>query len=531
MGDSTGGGAGGFVQSPNPFGGMNNTDLRPVTRRKRPVRLLNTTWPIAGKKKDRAMRKEFETMLDLLKTSVIEIAESGADDRTGLLVKSLNEFSHALNQKVDEIAGPEPEMLEKGLNHCSVWASALNQLNRTAQALKEGRPSYMLDNGGNEAAPLPKHIVDDIDRTIQAGVFALKEMVNETIEMPIDDEEMQRAEQQGQLVKFEGEIVGDLLIKSSLPESMLQYLEDPVVLMAEAVEIGRSFLDRSRDAADVLMKGELIPEDVMVEFPEIFEPLNKAPPPRKKPVAMDMPISGGTDDVNGDGSADQGDGEEPLDDESGADYDTENDEDGSSGGMPQDPLATAARLASMLLLILGAMMEGQKGASNDLPQANDTFAGDPNDPANVGMQRSEPAAFIPMRKILNGEVEISEGSAVRLTGEDLDLLEELVQSQEQLPELLKTIEQKDEALEKLRTAYDRLSKTPMPMPGPVRQPPVAVTKQQDGPATGVSAEDVASKIQHLQKVSPEGDRSAAELIKMVHAQGGRPLDPMQNPGS
>jgi hypothetical protein len=150
-----GGTGGGFSQSSNAFGGMNNTDLRPGRRRRR-IPLLNTSWVTRLQHgKGRAMRKDVSGLVDTLYDSVAGIVASAAPDTNDLLQKSFTEFGDALEQQLEVEYGPDPEPLAKGLNHVSAFANALVKMEASIEAIKAGtrftgrqRTGGRLDGGG-----------------------------------------------------------------------------------------------------------------------------------------------------------------------------------------------------------------------------------------------------------------------------------------------------------------------------------------------------------------------------------------------
>lgn len=472
------------------------------------------------------MRKDFQGLVDQLKASTIEIAGSTVEDREALLAKSFTEFGAALDKQLVVHLGVEPTILRKGLNHISAWASAINRLNQTAQAIKTGRPSYMIDSDSNmPPETLPQEVIDDIDRAMQACVITLRSMVNNTVELPSDELELTRLEAAGQLMKLDGPFVGEMLIKTDLPDDLRQWIEDPVDLFIDRADLGNSFLEGASADAEVLMEGDLIPEELMKEYPALFmtpeeQRLGKAFPPKKKPpqAAADPAAdpADGDDGAAGDGAADQGTGDETMDTGDGADP--------TAGDIPTDPWSMIARLSSMITVIAGAQIEGAGAAPG---QGNDTFAGNPNDPANVGMQRQEQLSFMPLQKILAGEIEVNDQTVVRMDDATLDLLEELIALREKVPALEKQVGAKDGDLVKLRQAMTELEGRAAPGKGFVRQPVHSVTKAEEtGGGSGDALEKLTRQVTDLVKIDPQGDSAARAMIAAVHQGGGRPYAPL-----
>lgn len=515
-GQSTGGGAG-FTQSPQAFGGLNNTDLRPGRRGRRPVPLLNTSWVTRPRKKENVMRKGVIGLSDTLRASVLEIMNSADGDREALLMKSFGEFNGALEEGLDVRYGPEPEMLAKGLNHISAFASVLNRVNQVVNAIKTGRPGYMVDSDSNTPEePLPDDVVAELDRFVRVGVLTLSSMVNNSAELPEDDAALERAERAGTLVKIEtGE--GDVLIESGLPNELKKYFVDPLELMLDAADLGREMTGHAGMLAEQLLEQNAIPESVISAYPDLFEisdPLGKAfPPPKKKPGAAlapgeadddarggamggeDNQSSGpGQDEALGSGATDEGQGGEMTD---------------LSDDTPQNPLEMVARLATMIVVIAGSLLQGEGGGATD--QQGNTMSGDPNDPNNVGLQRGIPIDMVPLAKIFAGEVEVDSSLA--------DALEELLALRKRVPDLEKQLGE----LATLRTAVARLQAQPAPMKGVIRAP---VTKAADNMPAGAKTEAaLAEEIAALAKRNPEGTDAAKLLIAAVHGRGGTPLLP------
>jgi len=97
--------------------GLNNTDLRPGRRRRRPVPLLTRLGDQKGPAQAGEHHEQGVTgLVDTLRASVLEINASGVDNREELLTKSLTEFG-APSPRGSTTSMSDPEPLEKGLNH------------------------------------------------------------------------------------------------------------------------------------------------------------------------------------------------------------------------------------------------------------------------------------------------------------------------------------------------------------------------------------------------------------------------------
>lgn len=509
-GASTGGG--GFTQSSNAFGGFNNTDLR--GRRRRRIPLLNTSWVVRPRTKESRMRKSLEGLVATLRGSAIEIAASGVDNSEELLTKSFGEFDIALQAQLDTEFGPDGEVLAKGLNHISSFASALNRINQVVTAIKTGRPSYMLDSDSSmPIEELPPEIQEDLDHFIAVGVLVLRTMVNNTVELPIDDADMQRAEKAGELVKIDG-VTGEILVKSHLTDDYLEFITDPVELLVEAAELSKSFLGRATALGEVLLAANplAIPKEIADSYPEIFivdgaDTLGKAfPPPKKKTP----PAAGGGNDNSGSdataGADDQGSGEDPPDD--GTDPNDLTDD------VPQDPMQMIARLATMITVIAGGISQGAAGGDVADPaddgSAAATMEGDPNDPRNVGLRRSEPMPDQPLAKIFVGHIEGDQTL--------VDVLTERDRLQKRVAELEKGEGDTATALKVMQDRMALLDTTPRAAVGVTRIVPT-VTKQADNTPGGLQKTDLMAEVAELQKRNPEGDSAAKRLITEVHGRG------------
>lgn len=524
MGGGDGGGAapsgGGFHQSTNAFTGLTNTDLRPRRRKRRPVPLLETYWL---RRKGQTMRKDVAGHVDTLRSSVIEIANSPVENREELLTKSLNEFHATLEDTLDDLYGVEDEPLEKGLNHVSAFASALNRMNQVVTAIKTGRPNYMIDSDSNSTPePVPAGIELGLDHFMRCGLFVLRSMVNDTGEFPDGDEELERAEEAGMLAKIETPDIGDIPILTMLPDDLRVYFTDPLELMLESADLGQELTKRAIDLADLVIGSQReIPEDIIEAYPEIFgvedEELGKAGgapfPPKRKPQAGDTG-QGGDDENAGDGG-DPNAASDPTDQGAQGDQGDGGDAGDMTDDTPQNPIEMIARLASIITVISGSLMQGAQGADQGAAGGGATggMAMGSEDQRNVGLQRGEPISEVPLAKILAGEVEVDDTVA--------DAIEELMKRREETPALTKQLTDANDALAQLRKTVAELQARPAPAKGVMKVVPV--TKQEDG-QTGSTAQETAAEIDRLSKANPDG--AVRLLIKQAHSTGGRPLVPV-----
>lgn len=469
------------------------------------------------------MRKDITGLVDTLKASVIEIAASSPENREALLIKSFSEFQGSLERGLDVRYGPDPEVLEKGLNHISSFASALNRANQVVEAIKTGRPSYMLDGDSNTPPEqLPEETIDELDHWITVGVLALRSMVNNSVELPADEADLERAERAGQLVKIETD-AGEIFAKTSLPETLRKFLTDPLELMLDTADLSRAFLDRAAGLAEELLEQEAIPADVIEAYPDLFDvqdPLGKAFPPRKKPTEA-TPASGGRvpkpgddgqtssdangqDEAIGEGATDEGQGDETTD---------------VTDDTPQDPLQMCTRLATMIVVILGSLQQGAEQGDND--GSENTIAGNPDDPNNVGLQRGEPIADRPLAKILGAQYEV-DPSIASLT--PMALVEELAKLRGEAPALRKQAKDAGDALALLQKTVEQLRGRPAPGKGVLRALPIS--KREDATQGGEDPlAKVADQVETLRKQNPEGDSAARLLIAAVHQRGGQSIIP------
>jgi hypothetical protein len=501
------------------------------------------------------MRKDFVDQIERLRQSVGEIMGSGVDNREELLGKSFEQFSTALGETVAMVYGDEPEPLAKGLNHIATFASALNRLNQVINAIKTGRPGYMMDgNDGAPSEPLPDEIASDLDGFLSNGVLVLRSMVNNSVELPTTDAELRRAEAAGELVKLETSL-GEMLLKTALPDDLREYLSDPVELILDRVDLAREHITMAkRIAGDLASAGMEFDPEMVEACPEVFvlenDGLTKAGapfPPKKRPVAggssgAETPPrsstgaaqnTGGTaddgpDDVSGDGADDQGQGDEPSD---------------LTDDLPQDPIEMCIRLNSMAVVILGSIQKGMGSGANPGqgadPAANGSLVGNPMDPRNVGLQRSAGLAIgdVPLAKIFDGEVEVHPSLA-----DYLDSMEQLAKKlglpastrlAKRVDELLRADEaaktelaKRDGELAEARRTIADLRKMSGDVKGIARHvPSVPVTKMDDaggGGASGGVAEVLEKRVVEL-ATSGLSESAQHEAIKLIHVRQGSPL--------
>jgi hypothetical protein len=503
-----GGSGGGFAQSSNPFGGLNNTDLRPGRRRRR--QLLNTSW--VTRTKEPAMRKDVATLVDTLRDSVAGIVASGAPDMDQLLTKSFGEFGEALGGQLEEEYGPDPEPIGEGLDHIALFANGLAKMADNIAAIK-----------GDEDVPL-------LDRFIDHGALVLKQLANDTAELPEDDQDIGRAEASGELVKIEGSW-GEMLVKSQLPEEYAAYLTEPLDVLTEMATLGTSLVEDARDMADALLKQdpESIPEELVDALPLVFE---KADNPFRRKRPDDARDGGGQDDDPDDGQDDQpqgggrqagppgqGGGRQVGPPGQGAPGQDPGDQGGAPGDdMPQNPVETITKLASIIVVIAGSMQQAMGG---DMAGQQDQAGGQGADIRNVGLQRGEPLLDQPLAKIFAGEAEINAPGIGQMTL--FGAIEELAKLQDAVPDLRKQLGQKDEAFRLLKQRFDELAGQPVPSRGAAK--PVAVSKGEDMGGGVPSVEADVATLEKLAKEGGEGGAAAKFLIGRVHQAGGSPLVP------
>ena len=164
------------------------------------------------------------------------------------------------------------------------------------------------------------------------------------------------------------------------------------------------------------------------------------------------------------------------------------------------------RLASIIVVIGGSLLQGQQGADQSTDQAvNGPDAG------NVGLQRGETIGDL--RKIYAGEIEIDPALA--------DELEELQERRAAGDRLQKQLEGTNAELEKMKQAMARLQSQPAPGKGRLMAP---VGKSEDvGGELAKGEAATAEAVDSLRKTAPE--QAAKLLIAQAHRAGGHSLLP------
>lgn len=513
MSDAGAGAAsGGFIQSSNAFGGFNNTDLRPRRDGRRPVPLINTSF-ITRRQRVRArstrenhMRKNFAEALGTLQTSVLEIVESGAENRDELLGKSFSEFETAIGAQIDEIA-PTHEPLAKGLNLIASFASALAGVQRTVEAICEGKPYAYSSMDDREDCP--EHVQEALDRFIDAGETALSMMVNDHVALPEDEDDAEKAEQAGELHKLETD-EGEILVKSALPAELLAKAVDPALIAAHLIEVGEAMTDQGVAAlADLDAEGLLAPE-LYKAIPERF---------RDEEQGDEQPAGdeGGEDPEAG------GEGEDP---DAGAE--------GGEGGDPagdMNPIEVIARLASAILVVAGAMVH-QGGEGGDEQAVGDEVVdgaegAEPQDEApSQGDENQGVDAEGEQMRQANAQAQAAEGPAGGEPEDDKANKKPPVQKVEAPGELAKANQQNAvltsqvEELQKQLGALGALVKDLASQPAPAKGALMAVPKAGDdvlGKMGGAAGQD----LEQLAKTNPTA--AAKLMIKAAHSHGGRPF--------
>lgn len=489
-----------FTQGSDAFSGLTNTDLRP-RRGRRPVPLLDLTWPIRRRRrrKGEPMRKQITDLVGTLNESVSQIAASGREDRDELLTKSFQEFNGALLEQLAEVLPMQEEPLEKGLNHIATFADAVRRYANTVNALKTGRPSYMIsdssDNGDRET--LPDELAAMMDQSIHVGVLTLQAMVNHTAMLPEDEDALKQADQAGRLAKVEMVDGTEIAVETDLPEEYHELLTDPVELAAGYADAARAMTDQALAIAGPIVEQDPeAAEQLQEAYPELFDQsLGKAFPP-KKPTTADEDGADPADPTTADG-------EEPTD----------------VSDTPQDPIEMITRLASIIVVVAGSLQQGAAAGTATDPRFDQSGSGAAAMP--LARQADGP---VTLAKINEGEIEIDPELAgaldeldtlraqqadlgKRFEGVDLDALHKAAAA---VPEL------KDQ-LEKLRAAHDRLTKVAAPPKGAITS--VTMGKGADIAGTSADAESKA-KLAELMKSDPEA--ASRELIKQAQ-RNGRPL--------
>jgi Mg2+ and Co2+ transporter CorA len=464
------------------------------------------------------MRKDVSGLLDTLYDSVAGIVASAAPDANELLTKSFGEFNEALDQQLEVEYGPDPEPLGKGLNHIAAFANALGKMEASVEAIKAGRPIFQ-----DQQEPVLASTVAALDRFLGHGDVLLRQMTNDTARIPDDEEDLERAEKAGELVKIESRYGDEMLVKSDLPDDLVAFLTDPLDLMTEIADLGSAMIGDARDIADALLKGdaEAIPEEVAEAFPLVFEPLQKAPPPPQRKPAFEAQRNQGdggqgeaADEPQGDESTDTGD--DPGDaGDGGASTDITDD-------TPQNPIETITRLASIIVVIAGSLQQSMQGQDfTGATSQPDMAGGQGSDMRNVGLQRGEPILDQPLQKILAGEAELQVPGMGAMTF--AEALEELSELRKRVPQLNKELGEKGDAFSMLKQRYDQIASQVVKPPG--MQKVVSVGKGEDSMPGSVTIEGDMEKLEKLQSSDPEGGAAAKFLIGRVHQGGGVPLVP------
>lgn len=454
------------------------------------------------------MRKDLSGLIATLAKSVTGISTTQPlESRDELMAKSFSEFEATLLERLDPVLPPDEEPLAKGLNHIATFANALRSAGNTVNALQTGKPSWMVSSDGGDAdEKLPDEISDMLTDWINVGVDCLRSMVNSTAELP-NESELRRLERSGNLAKiatFEGD---ELLVKTELPEDYHEFLTDPVEMLANMALHGQVFTERARAIAEDLQKQDALPDEIVQSFPELFEP----------PMAKARDENVGT---GGDPDA----APDPGTDPNGPD-------DGTGDDAPQNPIELITRLASIIVVVAGSVLQGQGGGAPDDTDV-DTGTDDGTNAPPVGnptsrlppqLRRQAPSFDVPLKKILAGEVEVDPELADAL--EELDKLRKIAAAAKPAQpdaELRKQLDGANTELAKLKEMVERLQKQPAPAKGTV----MVVEKRDDTPGPlpqsgPVDLNKIAAEVERLRDVDPDG--AARALLKATHAGGGRPF--------
>lgn len=469
------------------------------------------------------MRKDVTDLVALLGRSVGEIANAAVDNRDALLTKSFGEFETALLAKLEPLMPANDEPLAKGLNHIALFANALRDAARTVEAIKTGRPSWMSDSNGLPPEEVPPQTVTSLDRFIAVGVLTLRGMVNDTAELPDDEDDLERAQKAGTLFKIEG-ADADILVKvdPTMPDHLRGYLTDPFDMLVGAAEIGQDFIDEARILAEPFAETGMISPDMAKQFPEVFTL-------RKAQNDNDQNIGPG-----GDPDADM---------DPGDDQNANQDDDANPA---ENPIEMMVRMASIIVVLGGSILQNQPdaGANDNAPDDLDTTgetggdaSGMPDDTtANINpptrsnpLRRQAPIAGfgdVALAKIFAGDVAVHPSVA--------DALEELIvlRTERQAlannntalandnSALAKSVGDVHTELAKMKAALARLEAQPAAPKGAL----FAVGKHEEfQPPSGRISMPTAEAIEEMAKIDPE--RAAREMMKVVHAGGGTPMAP------
>lgn len=434
------------------------------------------------------MRKEIGELLGTLQKSLVEIAGSAADDREDLMTKSMDQFGEALMDMI----GPSLPLSEENAQEEHPVMLFHHSLSKLAGDMELIKAAF-----GNDATADAT-----LDRLMDAGALTLRALASDSVEPIETDRQLRLAERDGTLVKitsFDGE---DMLLKSDLPDVLQEFICDPMELMAGSVDISRAFLDIGLDIAEPMVKAELIPLDFADAYPELFEPLAKAFPPKRKPAPGEDPAGGAAPDPG-----DAGQEEDPDDGGQGADDGGQDMGDTAGDDVTQNPIETAVRLASIIVVVLGSVLQagGQDQGGQSMPPDQAGAGG------GMPLQRSEPLEDIPLAKILSGEIAVSDSVA------------EALEEREALRKSAGTLTtQRDKLaadLAKMQATLAQLQKQAAPAPKGVV---FAVDKTGEMAVPGAkSPAEQLGKLEEMAKSNPEA--AAREAMKMIHAGGGVPL--------
>lgn len=441
------------------------------------------------------MRKQDITDLThLLADNMVRIADSPVENRAELLRKSIGEFETTLIERIEPLLPDLPdEPLAKGINHIAMFANATRDMVRTIDCIQTGKPGWMMDSS---VAPeeVSEETKEQLERVKDACYLTLRLMVNDTAELPADDDEMDKAAKAGQLYKIETFAGDEVLVKSAVPPALGEYFGDPVYVMMDAAVLGRDYTNLAKGLAAPLVEAEAIDRELAAEYPEVFD-LGKA---------------AGDNAMVGSGGDGYDDPEDPGD-EAGEQDDT---------GAPQNPLEMIVRLGSAIVVIGGSMLQAADPDANpnmDLPDGGTSdVSGLPDDST---LQRRAPGfGDVTLEKIYNGEVEVDNSVA--------DALEERDRLRAERDALTKRDQTAQQALAKLQETVDRLTKQVQTMGAQPAQPKGAVfqvTKSADATPNAPDSQAEIARIENLAKTNP--DAAARELLKKVHQGGGAPVLP------
>jgi hypothetical protein len=360
--------------------------------------------------------------------------------------------------------------------------------------------------------------LDALDRFLQGGALTLRTLANNTGEVldPDDQRALKMAERAGTLAKVDAFYGEDMLIKTALPGELHELLTDPVEIMGDLVGMSRAYLDAATQIAEPLAKADLLPEDMSEIYPELFEPaLDKAfPPKRKDPNATaDGPTPPSAPPRPRAAAPDPGQtqaGDEDVGD--GSDADPQDPGDAAGDDATQNPIEMMVRMASIIVVVGGSLLQAQNGGDQDSQGLGAT--------TDSPMQRIVPIEDIPLAKIESGEIVVSDSLADALV-ERLTMRDSLAKAQQDLAAKTQAEQDLITSMAKMQETITRLSKTPVPLAkGAVFQPSKGGDAQ---PVPGVDQSERLAALEKLAGTNPEA--AAKEMLKMVHARGGSPLVP------